>query len=349
MAKWRRWVAEGQPRDPVDAARWLAVLLAVAGLVTAVYAPITPGATIETTPITAAIGLAVVGAGVLVWIYKRLPGWLWRLAPYLTLDLIVADDLITGDASITSQIFLTLPVLFAAMQMRRDTAISVLVAAIIADAIILFPQVPATVALVDLGYVAATLAAICGVVSVTSERRFRLTEQLRRQAAIDPLTGLATRTVLDQAAETAMAATDGDGAGLILIDVDSFKTVNDTHGHPVGDQVLIAVARRVERSCRPDDVVGRLGGDELAVLLPSCTPAVMVEVAERILEAVGRHPLRVENRLDVSVSVSVGAAHSPSHATTLRGLYAAADEAMYDAKRSGKNQVRAVLDRPPAA
>jgi diguanylate cyclase (GGDEF)-like protein len=170
----------------------------------------------------------------------------------------------------------------------------------------------------------------------TAERVARL-EAL---AAVDPLTGLVTRRVLDEAAASALSgATSSEGTSLILLDVDNFKTINDRHGHPAGDAVLVELATMIVSRTRSEDVVCRLGGDEVAVLLPACSRDAVRRRAEELLADVDAHVFPVDGHDGLTVSVSVGVAHAPSAADDLRSLYAAADAALYEAKRGGRARV----------
>ena len=174
-----------------------------------------------------------------------------------------------------------------------------------------------------------------------------------------PLTGLATRRVLDAAAQSALAgAVSVQGTSLIVLDVDQFKSINDRHGHPAGDEVLVLLAELLVRSSRRDDVVSRLGGDEMALLLPGCSVAALRRRAEQIVWDVQASSFVLSDGQELSVSVSVGLAHVPTDAVDLRSLYVKADQILYEAKRSGRNRVGIVADdsavlmrsiRPPEA
>jgi diguanylate cyclase (GGDEF)-like protein len=154
-----------------------------------------------------------------------------------------------------------------------------------------------------------------------------------RQALHDALTDLPNRTLLQQRVESALstARRDGVGLGLILLDLDRFKEVNDTLGHPAGDALLEVVARRLVGAVRPEDTVARLGGDEFAVLLPDIDHSTdAIEVAGRIKQALAE-PFRLEGLL-MDVDVSIGIAMSPLHGDDVEVLMRRADVAMYVAK-----------------
>jgi diguanylate cyclase (GGDEF)-like protein len=186
------------------------------------------------------------------------------------------------------------------------------------------------------------------LLSVSSERQAQLVSRLQQMAAIDPLTGLVTRRVLDEAATSALSgAASDDGTSLILLDVDNFKTINDRHGHPAGDAVLVRLAQLIVEHTRPGDVVCRLGGDEVAVLLPGCPTDVARHRAQELLQAVREHPFVVDGHDEpLRVGISVGLAHAPGDADSLGSLYSAADGALYQAKRGGRGRVHVAADRP---
>ena len=165
---------------------------------------------------------------------------------------------------------------------------------------------------------------------------------LRREheARHDPLTGLGNRTLLRQEAAVVLGpprrsrATSGQVTALLLLDLDGFKTVNDTLGHAVGDQLLVKVAGALREAVRSTDVVTRLGGDEFAVLLRDLWSAEGAEVvADDVARALQR-PFTV-GEATLEVGASVGLALSPDHGVTLADLLRRADVAMYQAKREG--------------
>jgi diguanylate cyclase (GGDEF)-like protein/PAS domain S-box-containing protein len=157
-------------------------------------------------------------------------------------------------------------------------------------------------------------------------------EDLRRTARSDALTGLTNRRgfhdLLDADAPQRQSV-------VFYIDLDGFKEVNDTHGHPAGDKLLQEVSERIKGSVRAADVVARLGGDEFAVLCRSCTRDEAVEMSERILQTV-RHPIAIEG-IDLVVSASIGVASGEPGS---RDMLHRADAALYEAKRAGRDTVR---------
>jgi diguanylate cyclase (GGDEF)-like protein len=167
-----------------------------------------------------------------------------------------------------------------------------------------------------------------------------LHETATRESVTDELTGLSNRRALDDvlAGEVERARRFGDDLGLVLIDLDDFKSVNDTYGHLQGDVVLREVARVLRASSREIDQPARYGGEELAVVLPGTDLEGAYNRAERIREEIAR--LRIP-RLDglgtVSITTSCGVAAVRAGEADGRALVQAADSALYEAKHSGKN------------
>ncbi len=351
MARWRQrsWPARVktitdwlQPRDHVVAAHTVSILCMVAAGVTIVFALGEPGGgagfvVVVTTVVVSAVAMF---AG---WMMRYLPATHelgWAAVPFLGIAAIAALDVLTSDGSVPAQVFFFFPALYGASQLKRYGAATVSAVAVVGVAVVTFATAPADEALLDLVYVGAALITTAALLIRAGERQDGLVTQLHHQAAIDALTGLATRRVLDQAAQSALAgATRAEGTALIVLDIDDFKSVNDQHGHPGGDQVLIGLADLLTAGCRKDDVVSRLGGDEIALLLPGCSYVDLLKRADQILWAVRAHAFAVGDGSEISISLSAGVAHAPTHARDLRSLYAAADAALYDAKRAGRDRV----------
>jgi diguanylate cyclase (GGDEF)-like protein len=162
----------------------------------------------------------------------------------------------------------------------------------------------------------------------------RLYSSVRTQAMCDELTGLFNRRYFFTVGRELW----GKEAGLaiVLFDVDHFKSVNDTHGHDVGDLVLKTLARLCREQVREGEVLGRLGGEEFGILLPG-SQAQALEVAERVRRTVEGSPIVGSVTLRVTVSLGV-AGRTPADAN-LEALLKRADVALYDAKQGGRNQV----------
>jgi diguanylate cyclase (GGDEF)-like protein/PAS domain S-box-containing protein len=159
------------------------------------------------------------------------------------------------------------------------------------------------------------------------------TAALTEQAVRDPLTGVANRKLFDERLRAALSrdARTGGSTGVLFLDLDGFKDVNDRHGHAVGDAVLRAVADRLTAGVRPADTVARLGGDEFVVLVEGATSEGMAALVARLSEAV-QAPLTIRGST-LDVGVSVGLALATEGVADPASLVAEADKRMYDVKR----------------
>ena len=160
------------------------------------------------------------------------------------------------------------------------------------------------------------------------------------QATTDSLTGLANRWTFDEelALEWRRAERVGDPLALILLDIDNFKTVNDTHGHQAGDEVLRKVGEVLAASVRQVDLAARYGGEEFAVIVPETDLDGAIDLAERLRIALEGEEIELQNGTRLSVTASFGAAVKGDLPAGEK-LVAAADELLYEAKRGGKNRV----------
>jgi diguanylate cyclase (GGDEF)-like protein len=170
-----------------------------------------------------------------------------------------------------------------------------------------------------------------------------LHDTVNRQAVTDELTGLSNRRRFQEtmSAEVERSKRFGQDLGLVMLDIDDFKAVNDTYGHQQGDLVLREVAKILRASSREIDEPARYGGEELAVVLPGTDLVGAHQLAERVRQGVESLRLPVlgdENAEPLRITASFGAAALPASADDVRGLVAAADEALYQAKRAGKNR-----------
>jgi diguanylate cyclase (GGDEF)-like protein len=165
-----------------------------------------------------------------------------------------------------------------------------------------------------------------------------LHEDVAEQATTDALTGLVNRRSFEEHVRITLGGMRGsDGVGIIFVDLDRFKEINDVHGHLAGDEVLVEAAHRLSSAVRDGDVVARLGGDEFTILLRSVrAPGDAVAVAERVLSLM-RQPIVLSDATQVSTTPSVGIALALQDDRDPAQLLKNADTAMYEAKRAGKD------------
>ncbi len=165
-------------------------------------------------------------------------------------------------------------------------------------------------------------------------------DALHRQATHDALTGVLNRFAIMEALdeELARSARRRHGVGVLLTDLDHFKRINDTFGHLAGDETLRSAAARMENVLRAYDRLGRYGGEEFLVVLPECTEAQVLDVAERLRMAISVEPIVADGNL-IPVSVSIGATWVEGRCEADQ-LIRVADEALYMAKNAGRNRVQ---------
>ncbi|MCZ7448710.1 sensor domain-containing diguanylate cyclase [Agrobacterium rhizogenes] len=163
--------------------------------------------------------------------------------------------------------------------------------------------------------------------------------ELRDAAMTDPLTGFYNRNALDAIVDGQLGAAlrEKETFGVLYLDMDGFKSINDTFGHPAGDRVLNAAAGRIRNAIRGDDIVVRMGGDEFAIFIPRPSSAdVLNGLADRLLAAF-RKPFDVDGRA-VDARLSIGGALAPQAGTDRAALLRSVDEALYQAKKSGRDR-----------
>lgn len=196
----------------------------------------------------------------------------------------------------------------------------------------------------EIGRLAHALDRMARVVSsnrAALEAAVRLrTEQLELIAHIDQLSGILNRRGLLQAfaKEQRRMPADNDQVGLLLLDIDNFKPINDEYGHVVGDRVIIEVARLLVDVTRDEDLCARWGGDEFVVILKSCDAQALVTVGEKILDTIRSHPLKLADDNLIPISISIGC-HLFELSDTLESAAGKADVALYAAKRQGRNRM----------
>ncbi|MDE3171867.1 MAG: GGDEF domain-containing protein [Gemmatimonadota bacterium] len=182
-----------------------------------------------------------------------------------------------------------------------------------------------------------------GVVAATSLEIVWEIDEVTRKASTDGLTGLVNRRAFDEHLKRLLNETDrfGQPLALILADIDHFKRINDTWGHEAGDEVLRRVSRKLVEGVRNVDVVARYGGEEIAILLPQTSLVGATDLADRLRHAVGAQPVKFKGE-EIAVTISLGVASYPDAVPAREVLFRSADRALYEAKKAGRNCVKAV-------
>ncbi|PPK66398.1 diguanylate cyclase [Actinokineospora auranticolor] len=219
-------------------------------------------------------------------------------------------------------------------------------AALIAPVVLVVQWAEGTVR--DVPVVAGACAVLFGL---TIARLAALVSDQRRLAITDALTGLHTRRFFEAQLplEIARARRAGTTVAVLIADVDHFKTINDRHGHPAGDQVLVEIASRLRDAVRAGEVLARFGGEEFAVILPGATAATLPLIADRLRERVAGQPIELPGGRWASVTVSVGTSVFPTHDDNPDDLVSIADRALYAAKEAGRDRVVVGPTRAAAA
>jgi len=171
-----------------------------------------------------------------------------------------------------------------------------------------------------------------------AQERKQISLQMRFLAQHDMLTGLANRSLFIESVKQAIARSQRDNTyfAIMFIDVDNFKSVNDTLGHEAGDELLTKISKLIKSSLRDNDVVGRLGGDEFSVLIEGVEKQEsLIKIAQQLVETI-REPITIQSK-DIHTSISLGIATYPTCSSDVTALIKCADLAMYKAKQSGRN------------
>jgi diguanylate cyclase (GGDEF)-like protein/PAS domain S-box-containing protein len=187
---------------------------------------------------------------------------------------------------------------------------------------------------------AGRIVGYVGVARDATQRREKHA-QLREQTIRDPLTGLFNRRYLDESLrrELLRAKRDGQPLSLLMIDIDHFKRLNDTHGHQAGDEVLKRLGELIRRGARRADLPCRYGGEEFLLVLPDMSAEDAAGCAEEWRMAFANERIDFDGRIVLSATFSAGVATCPANGNSCEGLIRAADQALYAAKNSGRNRV----------
>jgi diguanylate cyclase (GGDEF)-like protein len=178
--------------------------------------------------------------------------------------------------------------------------------------------------------------------NTTVSTNIRLQREYKRNAMVDALTGLYNRRWLEEALPRFVNrfTRSQQSLALLMLDIDHFKRVNDEHGHPAGDAVLVALAHTLRAAVRPTDHLARYGGEEFAVILPETGPRAAYGVAERLRSAVKLAAIRDANgKLLPPVTISIGGAVLPPSNGSVGQLMSAADANLYTSKQNGRDRV----------
>lgn len=165
-------------------------------------------------------------------------------------------------------------------------------------------------------------------------------QKLQQLALYDALTGMLNKSTFHQQGQALLmhCRLTNTPISVLLLDIDHFKPVNDTHGHHAGDQALVAVAQRILHVLRDTDLCGRLGGEEFGILLPDCTPMQAHAVAERVRRSIAHDPVPLDDGLSLELTASLGVATLTAATPDLKSLLRQADTALYQAKHAGRDR-----------
>jgi diguanylate cyclase (GGDEF)-like protein len=250
--------------------------------------------------------------------------------------IIAVSCALTGGPTVATMSWLAIPIVTLASRFS-DRGIAVGVATALGLLLAVGFGVDAQAVLHDPTLVIAP-AALIGAITMLSIALMQSDVEHRSRAVIDELTGMLNRTALAMRVEelAQQSALTGDPVGVVVADIDRFKQINDVHGHGKGDAVLRDIAYLMRKELRAFDLAYRLGGEEFLVLLPGADLGQATAVAEQLREAVEGETLGGE--IDVTISCGVGAS-SPGSRFEYETVFTAADAALYEAKRSGRNRV----------
>jgi diguanylate cyclase (GGDEF)-like protein len=330
-------------RDLHGASRAVAYLTLASAPYVLVTGCLTPGLSAYGIAAIITVSIFLAGTGVISWRSpSAVPRDFWFLAPIVASVLISALNVGTRDASTGAQLFYLWPVIYAANFLSRRVIYLNLAIVFVGDAIVVTQVLDAGKAAADWVAMLLAMTMAAAVVHNLRARADKLREVLEQQAHADPLTGLANRRAFDESLAGAgtWAEVTGGSLALITVDLDHFKTINDTYGHVEGDRVLQAVASAMKSVAGRTGVAARLGGDEFVLLLRSGRRAA-VEVADALRDLVAARTDLASGPPSLSIGVSVLA----GDAGAVADLVAASDAALYEAKTAGRGRV-AVAELP---
>lgn len=269
----------------------------------------------------------------------------WAVAPAMIVVgalgvlLTCVSNILSNDATAGGMVFYAVPVLFGAFVLGTSGAAVLLVSSVGCMAVNFLIVEHRYLAVQEIAATSAALILLNVLICRARSQEMALRLSLQKLAQTDVLTGFCTRQVLDEKLEKVFTSEkDAVPVSLLIIDVDHFKTVNDQHGHPVGDAALRHIAHITQSSIQESDLAVRLGGDELAVLLVGKPPSQAMTLARSIAQKVRDTPLPSVGDEGVALSVSIGVGASVSTSGTPGDLYVRADDGLYAAKCGGRDQ-----------
>jgi diguanylate cyclase (GGDEF)-like protein len=330
------------PRDTVGAARAFFSLY-TSGAVVALIGALASERVTHSTLWYWSFAASLAGVVIAAWLLRHVQdgrSLVWTTAPLSSLAVVIALCVALPDPSLHSEYFLWFPAMYFARQLPRRYAWAGIATCALTAAVIYAVRFDTRTALLQTIYFDVTLVVVTVRLTLTAQRFDRKLSHAERLATVDPLTGLLTRPALEAATQSTLAVLGSQrGAALALIDVDHFKIINDTYGHPAGDTVLSKIGAILRSECRSSDVIARIGGDELAVLFTDLPFDMVYARVDALRVAVGAHSFDLGSGADTQtqVTIAIGVSHSQNGATTLAGIYSQADRALYAAKRRGRN------------
>jgi diguanylate cyclase (GGDEF)-like protein len=294
----------------------------------------------------AIVSLSAIGvAAFILIVYERLPVWFLRAAPAIGTLLVALSIYYAGaEASAAYAMYMAWVVIAAALFLDTRLIFAHGVLCVAAYAFVL-SMLDGTDGLdpLRLTMTAGTIMVIALVMGGIAAQLREVLQQLEAAASTDPLTGLLNRRALEDAfdVELARAGRGRFGVGVVMLDLDGFKHFNDQHGHQAGDAALQRLSHALNEATRTIDHVGRVGGEEFAILAPESSTAGTLALAERLRRAV-----EIEFSGMGGLTASCGVASYPENGADRYALVGAADRALYEAKALGRNRAIASSDTP---
>lgn len=336
-ACWGEPAAWGSPYAPSTAARVGGLLLVLGGSLALMLLATVPNFVHgRTLPTLIAAGTAFVVGLLCVFNARRVPQWFVSMIGPLGILLIATSSMFTRTTTDGSELLYLWPVLFSAYFLSwRNALLNVVLIALIYPPVAI--SILGTAGITPSVYMVGTSIVALAVTTSLRRQVGRAVASATREARTDKLTDLPNRRSWDDRLTGVVADQVQSGAPLcmLMIDLDLFKQLNDTHGHAAGDSALALVAGVLRTQTRQTDLLARIGGEEFAVALRDCALADGLRRAEQIRRAVES----VSAGWPTPLTVSIGVAALHTDASTCEGLMARADAALYEAKRSGRNTV----------